>query len=108
VRGELRPKYPVGRRTLSAARQKGLELGIGKAGQGRPVPAKQVGSTIRSAIADYGDTGTAQRLEVAEDGASRHLDPASEFSGAHPAMSLEQEKDRKKAVCTHLRKLFRR
>src|SRR5438034_10986102 len=86
---ELGSQSQVDGRTLAAERQKGLELGLGKAGQVRPVPAKQVGSTIRSAIADYGDTGTAQRLEVAEYGASRHLDPASEVRGALPAVILQ-------------------
>jgi hypothetical protein len=73
-------------------------------GELAPVAVKQLKSAARSADRIYRHSSSAERLDVAQDGADRHLKLAGQLPRGHPATGLQQPKQPDQPASTHSQK----
>jgi signal transduction histidine kinase len=101
IRPGFRTKSQFGSGPGKADHHRGLRLARRQAGEPRAVAVQELEAAARPAIAIDRYPGSAQRVDVAIDGALGHLELDREIRCSQPPTQLQQDEDRKEAAGTH-------
>ena len=97
-----RPEAEVGGGAGDAGEGEGCGLGTGQPGEPGLVAAHQLDAAAGTALAVDRDTGRAERLDVAVDGAHRHLELGRQLVGGGASAPLQQEQQLDEAAGAHV------
>ena len=78
-------------RTRHTGREESFRLSRGQAGQAGAVPVDQLTATVATRLCVHRDACGTERLEVAVDGADRHLELVGQRLGGHPPAGLQEQ-----------------
>ena len=99
--GEGRAEPELGGGPGMPGEEQRLRLPGGQPGQPGAVAGEQLVAAGVPGVAVQRHARRVQRLDVAVDGAHRHLQLLGELGGGHPAPGLEQQQDREKTAGLH-------